>query len=105
MKIKFLVEPKGRSEYKAGAVVDFRGKVEEGYARKYIERGWAERIDRSKPAVDAEADVKATADQAKDDAEAKAKADADAKMKADADAKAKAEADAKAKVAAAAAAI
>ena len=101
MKIRFLLQPKGRSEYKAGDVVDFRGKVEEGYARKYIERGWAERADKPKAAVD-DAEAKIADDKAKAEAEAKAKADADAKAKADAEAKAKADADAKAKIDAAA---
>jgi len=98
VKIRFLLQPKGRSEYKAGDVVDFRGKVEEGYARKYIERGWAERADKPKAAVDADAEAKIADDRAK----AEAKADADAKAKADAEAKAKADADAKAKIDAAA---
>ena len=40
MKIKFIEAPPAR-EYKAGEVVEFNGFVAEGYARKYILRGWA----------------------------------------------------------------
>lgn len=48
MKIKFTEAPKGRS-YKAGEVVEFAGPVPEGYARKYIARGWAEEYVEPKP--------------------------------------------------------
>jgi hypothetical protein len=47
MKIKFVKghKPKGHAEdipdYKMGEVYDFNGPVAEGYARKYIERGYA----------------------------------------------------------------
>lgn len=44
MKIRFTTAPKGR-DYKVDQVVDFKGKIEEGYARKYIDRGWAVEID------------------------------------------------------------
>ena len=40
MKIKFIEAPPAR-EYKAGEVVELKGFVAEGYARKYILRGWA----------------------------------------------------------------
>lgn len=43
MKIKFTESPKGR-EYKKGDEVDFVGSIEEGYARKYVDRGWAEEV-------------------------------------------------------------
>ena len=48
MKIKFTEAPKGR-EYKAGDVVEFKGPIPEGYARKYINRGWAEEYTEPKP--------------------------------------------------------
>jgi hypothetical protein len=40
VKIKFIEAPPAR-EYKVGDVVEFNGYVAEGYARKYILRGWA----------------------------------------------------------------
>lgn len=88
MKIKFIEAPKGRP-YKAGDIVEFNGGVEEGYARKYIDRGWAEFYDE---AAIKEAERQAAAAKAADDAAAKAKASAVDKAKADADAKAKADA-------------
>ncbi|WP_158671931.1 hypothetical protein [Bradyrhizobium guangdongense] len=52
MKIKFIeqhiIRGQTRAEdvvYAKGQVVDFKGKVEETYARKYIDRGWAEPYD------------------------------------------------------------
>ena len=49
MKLKFVEAPKGR-HYKVGEVVDFTGPVAEGYARKYMDRGWAvEHKDEPKP--------------------------------------------------------
>lgn len=44
MKIRFNCAPKGR-DYKAGEVVEFKGRIEETYARKYIARGWAAEVD------------------------------------------------------------
>ena len=44
MKIEFVQASKGR-DFKVGDVVEFEGKVEEGYARKYIQRGWAKPAD------------------------------------------------------------
>lgn len=44
MKIRFIVAPKGR-DYKIDQVAEFKGKIEEGYARKYVARGWAVEID------------------------------------------------------------
>lgn len=40
MRIRFTEQPPGR-DYKVGAEVEFRGFVEESYARKFISRGWA----------------------------------------------------------------
>ncbi len=48
MKIKFNVAPKAR-DYKVGDVVEFNGPIPEGYARKYINRGWAEEYVEPKP--------------------------------------------------------
>jgi hypothetical protein len=97
VKIQFTVKPKGR-HYQAGEVVDFTGWVEEGYAKKYIARGWAVPYDDSaERAAAAEAKAKADAEAAAE-AEAKAKAEADAKAaeeKKAADAKTDAEAKAK----------
>lgn len=44
MKIKFIARPLGRPEYKIGDEIEFNGPIDEGYARKYIARGWAEDI-------------------------------------------------------------
>lgn len=41
MKIRFVEAPKGGRDYKAGDEAEFVGRVEEGYAQKYIDRGWA----------------------------------------------------------------
>ena len=54
MKIEFVQAPKGR-DFKVGDVVDFKGQVEEDYAQKYIQRGWARPVD------DAAADTATTA--------------------------------------------
>ncbi len=48
MKIKFTEAPNGR-EFKVGDVVEFKGSIPEGYARKYINRGWAEEYVDPKP--------------------------------------------------------
>lgn len=40
MRIRFTEAPEGR-DYKVGQVVEFKGPVEETYARKFIQRGWA----------------------------------------------------------------
>ena len=48
MKIKFIEAPPAR-EYKVGEVVDLNGFVAEGYARKYILRGWAVEYVEPKP--------------------------------------------------------
>ena len=40
MKIKFIERPPAR-DYKVGDIVEFSGPIAEGYARKYILRGWA----------------------------------------------------------------
>ena len=49
MKIKFTEAPPGR-DYKAGDVAEFNGSVPEGYARKYVARGWAVEVkDEPKP--------------------------------------------------------
>lgn len=47
MKIKMIETPKGRPEYKAGETYEFNGPLEEGYARKFVARGWAEPVDGS----------------------------------------------------------
>lgn len=85
MKIKFIESPNGR-EHKKGDIVDFKGRVEETYALKYIARGWAEPVDEAaiRAAEKAEKEEKE-----RTDAEAKAKAESDAKTKADAGARAK----------------
>lgn len=44
MKVRFKEAPKGR-DFKVGQVVEFKGAVDETYARKYIARGWAEEVD------------------------------------------------------------
>lgn len=77
MKIKFIAKPLGRPEYKVGDEVEFTGRVEEGYAQKYVGRGWAEDIS---PKVST-AEVEATE---ADDAAAKAKEEAD-RLQAEAD--------------------
>lgn len=43
MRLKFLTAAPGR-DFKPGETRDFNGPVEEGYARKYIDRGWAEEV-------------------------------------------------------------
>ena len=85
MKIKFTTSPKGRPEFKAGDILDFKGPVPETYANKFIARGWAEPYD--------DAAIKATE-------KARAKADADAQAEAAAREKEKAEAEARIKAAA-----
>lgn len=59
MKIKFVATAKGR-DWKVGEVRDFKGANEESYARKYIDRGWAEEasavIPATKPANEAKPD-------------------------------------------------
>ncbi len=44
MKIKFVQRPGGGRDFKVGDEADFNGRIEEGYARKYIDRGWAEEV-------------------------------------------------------------
>ncbi len=44
MKIEFVQTAKGR-DFKVGDIVEFKGMVEEGYAQKYIARGWARLVD------------------------------------------------------------
>lgn len=44
MRIKILVTPPGRQHLKVGEVMEFKGPVEEGYAKKYVARGWAEEV-------------------------------------------------------------
>lgn len=85
MKIKFIEAPKGR-DFKKGDVVDFKGKVDETYALKYIARGWAEPVDEA--AVRA-ADKAEKEEKERADAEAKARAESGAKTNADAEARAK----------------
>jgi len=63
MKIKFIMQPTGgRREFKVGDIVEFNGPVPEGYARKYIDRGWAEKAGQSEavtePAAAASEDSK-----------------------------------------------
>jgi hypothetical protein len=41
MKLRFVQKAPGRHEYQVGKIYDFNGPVEEGYAAKYIDRGWA----------------------------------------------------------------
>lgn len=41
MKIKFVQRPSGGRDYEVGEEVEFAGRVEEGYAQKFIDRGWA----------------------------------------------------------------
>jgi len=40
VKIRFIERPPAR-DYKVGDIVEFNGHIAEGYARKYILRGWA----------------------------------------------------------------
>lgn len=40
MRIRFIEVPTGR-DYKVGQEAEFKGFVEESYARKFISRGWA----------------------------------------------------------------
>lgn len=77
MKIKFVEVAKGGRDFKKGDEVEFVGRIEEGYARKYIDRGWA--IDIS-PKV-SEATVATTE---ADEAAATAQAEAD-RLQAEAD--------------------
>lgn len=82
MKIKFIQAPKGR-DYKVGETVDFKGPVEQTYAMKFIQRGWAEPVD--------EAAIKASekaAREAQEKIEGEARAAADAKAKVEAATKA-----------------
>jgi hypothetical protein len=44
MRIEFITTPGHGHPYKEGDKLDLNGFVEEGYARKYIERGWAKEI-------------------------------------------------------------
>lgn len=53
MKIKFIEAPKGR-DYKVGDIVEFKGLISEGYAQKYINRGWAIEVADEKPSKKAE---------------------------------------------------
>lgn len=87
MRIKFLKnygikEGQGSGpHYAAGTEYEFNGTFEEGYARAYIERGFAAEVvslgDRPLGVPLAAEEVKADAEAA--EAKAKAKADADAK--------------------------
>lgn len=84
MKIKMLETPKGRAEYEKGQTYDFNGPVEEGYARKFIARGWAEPVDKA-------AEKAALEDQERAAAEAKAQAEQITKDKAEAEARQRAQ--------------
>lgn len=83
MKVRMLETPKGRLQYLKGETYEFNGPIEEGYARKFIARGWAEPAD--KAAKDA-----AREDQDRISAETRARLEQEAKDKADAETKAKA---------------
>lgn len=83
MKIKFLISPKGRPEYKKGESYDFNGPIEEGYARKFIDKGWAEPVDKAaERAAKEDADKKAAEEKAKVEQDAKDKADTVARIRA-----------------------
>lgn len=85
MKIKFLQSPKGRPEYQKGETHDFNGPVEESYARKFIDRGWAEPADRAaEKAAKEDQDAKVAAAKAAAEQAAKDKAEAEARIKAQA---------------------
>jgi ribosomal protein L9 len=79
MKIKFVKTAPGRPEYSLGETYEFTGPLEESYARKYMDRGWAVAADT--PAKDhverktADAEAMA-AREAKEKAEYKAKVEA-----------------------------
>jgi len=84
MKVKMLVTPPGgRREYNQGETFD----IEESYAKKFIERGWAEPADRA-------AERAAKEERERIAAENKARAEQAAKDRADAEARAKAAAEA-----------
>lgn len=78
MKIKFIeqhiIRGQTRAEdvvYEKGRVFDFKGKVEEGYARKYIDRGLAEPYDDAAERARAKADAEAAKSVAKLEARGK----------------------------------
>jgi hypothetical protein len=50
MKIRFVQPPKGGRSFKVGDEAEFNGPIEEGYARKYIARGWAIDVTNERPA-------------------------------------------------------
>lgn len=54
MKIRFVEKPPGR-DYAVGHVEEFNGPVPEGYAQKYINRGWAVDVTDEKPVKKSEA--------------------------------------------------
>ncbi len=83
MKIRMLATPKGRAEYQKGEVYDFNGAIEEGYALKFIDRGWAEPADKA-------AREAAREEQERREAQAKARTEQDARDKAEAEARLKA---------------
>jgi hypothetical protein len=61
MKLRFIQRALGRPEYQVGKIYDFNGQVEEGYAAKYIDRGWAVEVGGGKKQdapADAGGDVK-----------------------------------------------
>lgn len=94
MKIKFVTAPKGR-DYKVGQVVEFKGKVEETYALKFLSRGWAEPFDEAAAKAAEKASRDEQAEKDKQEADAKLDAEAKAKVLADAEAKSKVDDDAK----------
>lgn len=56
MKIRFVKTPEGgrKADFKVGDELDLVGPINEGYARKYIDRGWAEEVKPEPVAASAE---------------------------------------------------
>lgn len=92
MKIKFteqhIVRGQTRAEdvvYEKDEVKDFKGKVEETYARAYVERGYAVEVDEAAERARAKADAEAAKAAAKLDARGKIAIPTDLSKVADAD--------------------
>ena len=79
MKIKFVKTALGRPEYSVGETYEFNGPIEEGYARKFLDREWA--VPADKPAKD-HVEQKAEVDEAAATREAKENAAYAAQVKA-----------------------
>ena len=92
MKIKFveqhIIRGQTRAEdeiFEKDQVVDFKGKVDETYARAYIERGYAVEYDEAAEKARAKADAEAAKNAAKMEARGKVMIPADLSTVADAD--------------------